>query len=268
MDLSTVTEVLIARDRAALSNPRAGDAFLAGGTQLYGQPADDLRRLIDLSQFGWTPLVVHPGGMEIAATCTVAELLAFPMPAAWQPGGVLVADCCHAFLASFKIWNRGTVGGNICVSYPAGPMISLATATDGQVLIWRPDGTEFALPVTGFVMGDAVNVLEPGQVLRSIMLSGEALASRFAFRKLALAPLGRSSAVIIARDAGDHLALTLTASTNRPYLLSLPVGAVFDLAERIDDAVQGNWVDDVYGAADWRRHITMVLAAEVLEELR
>ena len=36
MDLSTVTEVLVARHRDDLTHPRPGDAFLAGGTALFG----------------------------------------------------------------------------------------------------------------------------------------------------------------------------------------------------------------------------------------
>ncbi|MEP6981362.1 MAG: FAD binding domain-containing protein [Nakamurella sp.] len=267
MDLTTVTEVLVARGRADLADPRPGDAYLAGGTALYGDTDDSLRRLIDLTELDWTPLVVRSDGLHIAATCTVAELRAFQPPTEWPHLADLVAACCDAFLASFKIWNRSTVGGNLCVSYPAGSMISLAAAADGRVLVWRPDGSEYWLPVTDFVIGDTVNVLQPGEVLREILLPDAAVRERYAVRTLALAPLGRSSAVIIARPRGHSLALTISASTQRPYAMRVPRGRVADLIERIDAVVRGNWVDDVYGAAAWRRHITGVLAAEVIAEL-
>ncbi len=267
MDLTTVTEVLVARDRADLATPRPGDAYLAGGTALFGQRDDSLRRLIDLTELGWTPLAVRADGLHIAATCTVAELRAFQPPAEWTGAGPLIAACCDAFLASFKIWNRSTVGGNLCVSYPAGPMISLSAAADGRVLVWRPDGSEYRLPVTDFVIGDTVNVLRPGEVLRTIVLPAAALRSRYAVRTLALAPLGRSSAVIIGRTDGHSLVVTISAATRRPYRVRVPRGAVRDLVGRIDAVVRGDWVDDVYGAAAWRRHITGVLTAEVLGEL-
>lgn len=83
MDLNTVTEVLVARSREDLRSPRAGDAFLAGGTALFGQPADHLRRLVDLSRMGWQPVAVTDDGLQIGATCTLAELRGFAMP----PGG-------------------------------------------------------------------------------------------------------------------------------------------------------------------------------------
>lgn len=267
MDLTTVTEVIVARDRTDLAAPRPGDAYLAGGTALYGDRDDSLRRLIDLTELDWTPLAVRPDGLHIAATCTVAELRTFEPPLEWVQFADLVEQCCDAFLASFKIWNRSTVGGNLCVSYPAGSMISLVAAADGSVLVWRPDGSEYRLPVTDFVVGDTENVLQPGEVVREIVLPDAALRARYAIRKLALAPLGRSSAVIIARTEGHSLVLMISATTQRPYTLRVPRGRVDDLVERIDAVVRGNWVDDVYGAAPWRRHITGVLAAEVLEEL-
>lgn len=267
MDLTTVTEVLVARDRADLADPRPGDAFLAGGTALYGEPDETLRRLLDLTALGWTPLAVRPDGLHIAGTCTVAELRAFAPPVEWHGLAGLIARCCDAFLASFKIWNRSTVGGNLCVSYPAGSMISLTAAVDGRVLVWRPDGTEYSLPVTDFVLGDTVNVLRPGEVLREIVLPDAALRQTYAVRTLALAPLGRSSAVLVGRVDGDAVVLMLSAATQRPYTLRVRRGPVPDLVARIDTVVDGNWVDDVYGAAPWRRHITAVLAAEILEEL-
>jgi CO/xanthine dehydrogenase FAD-binding subunit len=263
-----VTEVVVPRSRAELPAVRDGDAFLAGGTALLGAPADHLRRLVDISELPWSPYTVRPDGLEIAATCTIAALRTADLPLQWAPGAWLIEQCVQSFLASFKIWNRGTVGGNLCVGYPAGPMISLAAACEGSVLVWRPDGSDAVMSVTDFVLGDAVTALRPGELLRSIHLDGGALGSRFAHRKVALAPLGRSSAVIIARDSGAEHRLTLTASTTRPYVLSVPVGAAPpDLAARIDNTVRGNWVDDMYGAADWRRHITVVLAAQVLDEL-
>ena len=62
--------------------------------------------------------------LSIAATCTIAELDALACPPDWL-AAPLINQCCRAFLASFKIWKTATVGGNLCMSLPAGPMISL-----------------------------------------------------------------------------------------------------------------------------------------------
>src|SRR5690606_13531251 len=98
----------------------------------------------------------------------------------------LIQQCCRSFLASFKIWNAATVGGNICMSLPAGPMISLATALEGVATIVEPDGGERRLPVEQFVTGNQRNVLQPGELLRAIELPASALARRTAFRRMSL----------------------------------------------------------------------------------
>ena len=51
----------------------------------------------------------------------------------------LLRECCNALLASFKIWNAATVGGNICMSLPAGPMISLTVALEATYTLWPRD---------------------------------------------------------------------------------------------------------------------------------
>ncbi|MFD0069767.1 FAD binding domain-containing protein, partial [Streptomyces sp. NPDC127574] len=142
MDLNTVVETRDARDPAPW---RPGDAWLGGGTYLFSEPQPHLRRLVDLS---WTPVTTLPdGSMEIAATCTIARLSRFAagLPATAAP---LFERCCRAFLASFRIWNMATVGGNLCNALPAGPMISLTAALDGEILLLAQDGSRRRVPVT------------------------------------------------------------------------------------------------------------------------
>jgi putative selenate reductase molybdopterin-binding subunit len=51
--------------------------LLGRGELLHDDPID-LRRLLDLRALGWEPLNVSDDGLHIAATCTIAELYAFP----------------------------------------------------------------------------------------------------------------------------------------------------------------------------------------------
>src|SRR5580692_5056072 len=130
MDLNTITDVIRPDRRESLPDWRDGDAWLGGGTWLFSEPQPALRRLIDLTSLDWPGLEIGPTGLGIAATCTIAQLDAAALPVDWI-AAPLIGQCCRAFLASFKIWNTATVGGNICMSLPAGPMISLASALDG-----------------------------------------------------------------------------------------------------------------------------------------
>ncbi|KUM33652.1 FAD binding domain-containing protein [Arthrobacter sp. EPSL27] len=289
MDMNTIEAVVRTADPA---DWQPGDAWLAGGTVLfsYGSFAfgqEPLRRLLDLGATGWPAITVSGSGIDLAATCTIAELYALPDSGSvagldW-PALQLVRPCCDSFVASFKIWNMSTVGGNLCTSLPAGPMISLCAALDGVATLLGPGGASRTVPVAEFVTGDARNALAPGELLRSIHLPARALASRVAFRRLSLSNLGRSGALLIGRheraeDGADGtLVLTVTAATKRPVQLRLagtggisgtgmPTAA--DLAAALDAAIpDGLYHDDIHGLPAWRKDMTYRLAEEIRAEL-
>lgn len=267
MDLNTITEVTRPKARSELAGWRDGDAFLGGGTWLFSEQQPKLKRLVDLSTLGWTPLTATADGLEIAATCTVAQLDALTPPVEWTTAP-LIGQCCRAFLASFKIWNAATVGGNICMSLPAGPMISLTAALDGEALLWAPDGAERRVPIVDFVKGPLSNALTPGELLRSIFLPKATLTARTAFRQVSLANHGRSGALVIGTLSGNGaFVLTITASTPRPIQLAFDTLPSIDaLHARIETSVDA-WYDDIHGLPAWRRHMTMHFAQEILAEL-
>ncbi len=269
MDLNTIQTVERPKTREALPAWREGDAFLGGGTWLFSEPQVETTRLIDLGSLVWTPLQAGDGGLAIAATCTIAQLDAFGASAPW-PAAPLIGQCARAFLASFKIWNAATVGGNLCMALPAGPMISLTAALDGLCTVWTADGSERQVAVTDFVRGPLDNALKPGEVLRSIALPAEALARRTTFRQISLAPLGRSGALVIGTLARDgRFALTISASTPRPVKLSFDsIPSAEALRAAIDGAVPADgWYDDVHGSPAWRRHMSLTFAEEIRREL-
>src|SRR6202045_3432210 len=270
MDLNTIKEVAHPRKREQLPVWTAGDAWLAGGTWLFSEPQTHLTRLIDLTDFKWPALTTSETGLTIAATCTVAQLDALACPPEWLAAPPL-DQCCRAFLASFKIWKTATVGGNLCMSLPAGPMISLTAALDGVCTVWKADGSEQRVSVADFVTGDQRNVLAPGDLLRQIEIPLAALKRRTAFRQISLTPVGRSAALLIGSLGTEGaLALTVTASTTRPIQISFPeIPDTRDLREalrqRIPDAI---YHDDVHGKPAWRKHMTLRLAEEIRAELQ
>src|SRR5262245_36789531 len=211
MDLNTISEVTRPSTRAEVGAWRTGDAWLAGGTWLFSEPQPHLRRLIDLEGFGWKPLVIGEQGLEIAATCKIAQLDALAAPAEWK-AAPLIRQCCRSLLASFKIWNTATVGGNICMSLPAGAMISLTVALEGVCTIQQRDGSERQVAVEDFVTGNHQNVLQPGDLLRRIALPASALRKRTCFRRMSLTHLGRSSTLLIGTLCQQEGTFMLTVS--------------------------------------------------------
>ena len=270
MDLNTIKEVARPQKREQLPVWTAGDAWLAGGTWLFSEPQVHLRRLIDLTDLKWPALSIGDTALTIAATCTVAQLDAFACPPEWL-AAPLIDRCCRAFLASFKIWKTATVGGNLCMSLPAGPMISLTAALDGVCTIWKRDGGEQRIKIADFVTGDQRNVLAAGELLRQIDIPLAALKRRSAFRQISLTPLGRSAALLIGSISSEGImALTVTASTARPVQISFAgIPRAEDLREallhRIPDGLYHN---DVHGKPTWRKHMTLRLAEEIRCELQ
>jgi CO/xanthine dehydrogenase FAD-binding subunit len=267
VDLNTVVEVV---SPAGPGQWRPGDAWLGGGTALFGEARPRVTRLLDLAAAGWAPLTVTGEGLEIAATCTIAELAAFTGAPRFTAFHGLTRGCCAAFLASFKIWNVATVGGNLCAALPAGPMIALTAALDGTCLILGPGGASRRVPVAEFVTGDGTTVLGDGELLRSVSLPDAALTGVAAYRQGSLHPHGRSAALLAGRRTpGGALILTVTAATRRPFGLhfaAVPSAEVLQiaLAERIPDTA---YVDDVHGLPVWRRHLTRLYAEQIRREL-
>ncbi|MCE4027469.1 FAD binding domain-containing protein [Microbacterium sp. Au-Mic1] len=304
MDVTSVDEVLMCADPGLW---RPGDSWLAGGTVIFSYGTDITRgaptRLLDITGAGWAPLTWHGTGdrlgslehgtLEIAATCRIADLRAladepFPggMPRRSLPGLDLIPPACDSFVASWKIWNVSTVGGNVATALPAGPMISLLSSWDATAVILCPDGSERRTPVADLIVGPARTRLADGELIRGFLVAVRALAQESAFRRISLTERGRSAALLIGRRTSTStLRLTVTASTFHPLVLDLTAdpdaqsaGTGDGFATRADgpawraavdaavDRTRG-WYDDIHGEPAWRRRMTHRLGEEILAEL-
>jgi CO/xanthine dehydrogenase FAD-binding subunit len=270
MDLTTIAEVKRPTAFGDVGEWRDGYSWLAGGTWLFSEPQVAVDTLIDLDSLCWAPLTATPAGLDIAATCRVAQLHDFEGPPAWR-AVPLFRQCIDAFLMSFKIWNAATIGGNVCMSLPAGAMISLTAALEGVCTLWPCGGQPREVSVVDFVIGNRQNVLQKGELLRKIHLPAAALAKRSAMRQVSLTKFGRSAALIIATvgDDGADFLLTVSAATPRPVQLRF---ARCPSAEELRHALDARlppdaYFDDVHGSAPYKRHVTQYLAEQIRVEL-
>lgn len=274
MDITTVRSYRVARTREEL-RLAPGEAILAGGTWLMSEPQPTTTGFVDVTGMAWPDIEADAEGLRIAATCSIATLVAWaknakaadarPPQQEW-PALSLVPAAADALLASFKIWNTATVGGNVCRAFAAAGMVSLCVALDGTAEIWR--GTEdVRMPVAELVTGDGTTVLRPGDVLRSIHLPAAALRSRALLLKIALAEHGRSGAVVTGRvDPAGLSVFTVTAATQTPTVLAFPyLPTAADLAASISSA--DGYYSDPLGSADWRRAVSVVLAERIRKGL-
>jgi len=256
MDLIGVQQIRVAKTRDDLLF-LPGDRALGGGTWLYSEAQDDVETLVDLTGLDWTPIVESAAGLSISATCTIRELAALRQsPLFWQ--------CANSLLASFKIWNVATVGGNIALALPAGAMTTLAVTLDATLLLWTANG-ERRVAAAEFVTDVQTTTLQPGEVVRSIDFTPTALASRTGFRRIALSPLGRTGTLVTASIAAG-ITFTVTGGTTRPVQLRferMPTRS--ELAASVSEI--DCWYNDAHGAPDWRRAMSILFAEELREEM-
>ena len=266
MDLSTVVALRRPTTRAQL-DLRPGEAWLAGGTWLFSEPQEATTGLVDLSSLGWPAWrVTGDGGLELSAMCTIDEVARIPARPDWRAHPVL-RQCCTALYGSFKVWNVATVGGNICAALPPGPMTLLGAALDADAVIWGAGGADRRMPVADFVTGMQTTDLRDGELLRAVEIPGSSMRARTAYRKIAQAEIGRSGAVLVGRvDEDGAFTLAVSASTLHPEIVRAPsVPAAGELEQALDRI--DSWYSDPHGAADWREHMTRVLAEEIRQEL-
>ena len=146
-------------------------------------------------------------------------------------------------------------------------MVSLCAALDGVAEIWTPDGGERRIAVADLVTGNGATSLAPGEVVRALVLPDAALRARARLRKIALAELGRSGAVVTGRvDGGGGAVFTVTAATLTPTVLRFPaLPDAAALAQAVGAAP--GYYSDPLGAADWRRAVSIELAERIRAEL-
>jgi hypothetical protein len=257
MDLVAVRSIRVPRTRDAVALA-PGERALGGGTWLFSEPQPDTHDLVDLTGMPWQPIERSDSTITIAATATIATLRALP-------DSPLFAQCADSLLASWKVQHVATVGGNIALALPAGPMTSLAVALDGMLVLWAGD-SERRVAAVDFVTGVRRTVLRDGEIIRAIALPTSAL-HRTAFRRIALSPLGRTGTLVIGRrDASDASVFTVSGGTTRPHQLRFDEPPT---APELADAVHAidDWYDDAHGSPDWRAAMSARFAEQLRAEL-
>ncbi|HEX2410317.1 MAG TPA: FAD binding domain-containing protein [Solirubrobacteraceae bacterium] len=113
----------------------------------------DLTRVTDLTEHGSDNGVLRVGA-GVTYTRAIAEL-------GEQLPGLAIAS---RTVGSPQIRNRGTIGGNLGSSSPAGDALPPLYASDARVELASTRGTR-SVPIEDFVTGPKQNVLEPDELI-------------------------------------------------------------------------------------------------------
>ena len=202
----------LCRDRALL--PVAGGTWLLGGAPTAHPPGT---AMLDLRAAGWPDITVAPDGLRISATCPIGSLIDPSRAGASLPDPVrdMLRACADSMIASFKVLDSASVGGNLCLGLPLGGMIAGLAALRAECLLWHRTGQTERVHVAHFADTPGRMALSDGALLREIFIPQDGLHHRFAVEMLRLPPGRRLAAMVI---AGPD-AVTVSAATARPVML-------------------------------------------------
>jgi len=201
---------------------------------------------------GWAR---HGAEVRIAAGLTYTEAMA-PDLAQLFPA---LAEAART-VGSPQIRNRGTIGGNLGTSSPAGDALPPLLVEGAEVECASVRGTR-RVPLGDFVTGVKRNVLEPDELIAAVWLTPSRAPQTFM-------KVGPRNAMVIAVvslavSAGDELRASFGSASPRPVLVTAPRSDVASFPDAVAEAAVP--IDDVRGTAVYRRHALRVLTRRALE---
>jgi len=166
-------------------------------------------------------------------------------------------------VGSPQIQNRGTLGGNLGTSSPAGDSLPPLLVEGAEVELASVHG-ERRVPLEEFLVGPKRNAMLANELIVAVRVSPS--GARQTFMKV-----GPRNAMVIAvaslalsadRERGELRAAYGSAGPV-PKLVTAPLAERASFAERVAEAAQP--IDDVRGTAVYRRHALRVLTTRALE---
>jgi CO/xanthine dehydrogenase FAD-binding subunit len=165
-------------------------------------------------------------------------------------------------VGSPQIRNRGTIGGNLGTSSPAGDALPPLLVEGAEVECASVRGTR-RISLGEFVTGVKRNALEPDELITAVWLTPSNAPQTFM-------KIGPRNAMVIAVvslavSAGDELRASFGSASPRPVLITAPRDEAESFPERV--AAAASPIDDVRGTERYRRHALHVLTARALKRV-
>ena len=235
----TVDEAVRLLGTSPNARPLAGGQTLINVMKARAAAPDLLVDLADLEEL--RGVTFKKGELEIGPMTTYAELMASADINRERPVLARVAS----EIADVQVRNRGTIGGNICLSDPTNHFPPLMVAMNAQMTIAGPKG-ERTVPAEDFFQGVYMTAVQPGELLTKITIP-PAEADGFAS-----ITIGREGTCIV------------NAAATRNGEIRVAIGCVAAVPVLGTDNLDPP--SDVHGSADYRRHLAKVVAARAIAE--
>ena len=159
-----------------------------------------------------------------------------------------------------QIRNRGTIGGNLGTSSPAGDALPPLLVCGAQVHVASVRG-ERTLPLEEFVTGVKRNALADDELILGVNVEAE--PGRQTFMKVGPRNAMVISVVSLALRVDGELCASFGSAGPVPGVVRAPLDAADSFPEQV--AAAASPIDDVRGTAAYRRHALRVLTKRALE---
>jgi CO/xanthine dehydrogenase FAD-binding subunit len=203
---------------------------------------------------GWSR---ENGWLRLGAGLTYSEAMAPPLRELLPA----LAEASRT-VGSPQIRNRGTLGGNLGTSSPAGDALPPLLVYAAEVVLASTRGVR-TVPVERFLTGPKQNSLEQDELILAVRI--EHRAWRQTFMKVgprnAMVIAVVSLALAVDEERGEVRASYGSAGPV-PGLVAAPLDEAGSFAEKVARAASP--IDDVRGTARYRRHALKVLAERAL----
>ena len=240
----------------------------------------DLRNIADLRGSTFT----RNNSQLIGAMTTYAELA--------QENNLLAE--CAASVGDTQVRARGTIGGSLAHADPAADLPAAILALDGvlRAAHLNGDGSTVAtrdITAADFFVDLLTTALQPGEILTTVFIPDRRFGTDASARtgtayvkvrnKASHYALVGAAVVLGLGDDGvcNHAAIAITGAAAKPFRLTSVENALkgtraeeSDLANALGTLhdLDVNWMADLHGSADYRRHLTDVVAARALQMAR
>ena len=246
MDLPNIETYLQPNHLQEIPKWEKGWTWLSGGTWLFSQPQPDAKVLVDTQNLGWTEIAIQADNLTIGATCPLIKILEYP----WLPEWTAIAGlktAVNALTASIKVINIATVGGNICLALSVGTLAPVMVALDATYEIWNLQGESYQIAAQDFQIGHKTTVLQPGEILRRVLIPLANLQWKINYQRLSIATSDPVLAIVVSASHQTQVRYVIAASVAAPRLLE---------NENIETET---FITDSKASADYRRELTKVL---------
>lgn len=230
---------------------------IAGGTDVMVAINFDRLRpgaLLNLNEVpelrGWSR---ENGTLRLGAGLTYSEALEEPL------AGLLPALAeASRTVGSPQIRNRGTIGGNLGTSSPAGDALPPLLVSGAQVELASVRGTR-VVALTDFLVGPKQNVLADDELVVGVLVE---TGGRQTFMKVGPRNAMVIAVVSLAVRVDGELRAAFGSAGPVPTLVRAQLGDAESFPDLVADAASP--IDDVRGTAAYRRHALRVLTKRAL----